>query len=179
MSQNRRPPAYQEYPAEILARIEFRAMTLTERGLLYTLRLECWVNHALPADPVTLAKILGLDRAEVEGALPAIMEFFAIENGKIVCPELENYREHIKEIRERQSAGGKKGAATAHSKLPIPSTPPLGNPVGKPRVEPRVPSKVKPSHVGEGYLTTSTIRSVEERGNPSSWTDDEAGHAVF
>ena len=39
MSQNRDAPAYQEYAANLLARREFRAMSLPERGLLYTLRL--------------------------------------------------------------------------------------------------------------------------------------------
>ena len=48
--QNRKPPAYQEYAATILAQLPFRAMNLQDRGLLFTMRLECWVNTRLPSN---------------------------------------------------------------------------------------------------------------------------------
>lgn len=60
MTQNRDAPAYQEYAAALLARLPFRTMTLQDRGLLYTMRLECWVNVRLPNDHNSLAKVLGL-----------------------------------------------------------------------------------------------------------------------
>jgi hypothetical protein len=41
MAQHREAPAFQEYPASIMARIEYRAMTLEGRGLFITLRYEC------------------------------------------------------------------------------------------------------------------------------------------
>jgi len=65
MSQNRDAPAYQEYAAAILARLAFRTMTLQDRGLLFTMRLECWVNVRLPSEHNNLAKVLGLPTAEV------------------------------------------------------------------------------------------------------------------
>ena len=55
MAQHRDPPAYQEYAASMMARTEYRVLSLEGRGLLYTLRNECWVNGQLPADPATLA----------------------------------------------------------------------------------------------------------------------------
>ncbi|MGE5470290.1 MAG: hypothetical protein ACM3X0_05775 [Bacteroidota bacterium] len=110
MTQNRPPPAFQEYAANMMASVEYRALGLAERGLLYTMRLECWVNQRLPNKPETLARVLGFDNEEINAALPAIMHFFAIQGGHIVCPELEDYRSHLQGIRDRQSDGGKKGA---------------------------------------------------------------------
>ena len=56
-SQNRPPPAFQEYASDTLANIEFRLLSLPERGLRATMRLECWVNVYVPANPQELAKI--------------------------------------------------------------------------------------------------------------------------
>lgn len=110
MTQNRQPPAYQEYAATMLANMTYRLMSLAERGLMDTIRRECWVNGGLPANPGPLAKVLHCDQAEVEAALPAVMSFFAVECGLIVCPELEHYRNHLAEARERQAAGGRRSA---------------------------------------------------------------------
>ena len=110
MTQNRQPPAYQEYAATMLADIKYRLMSLAERGLMDTMRRECWVNGGLPANPGPLAKILHYDQSEVEAALPAVMPFFAVECGLIVSPDLEHYRNHLSEARERQAAGGRRSA---------------------------------------------------------------------
>lgn len=116
MAQNRKPPAYQEYAATILAALPFRTMSLRSRGLFYTMRLECWVNQRLPSDQDHLAKILGFSTAEVSASLPAVMPFFAIDNEFIICPELEEYREYLAERRQKQSRGGKTGSSITNSK---------------------------------------------------------------
>lgn len=116
MSQNRDAPAYQEYAATILAQLPFRTMTLQDRGLLYTMKLECWVNVRLPNDHSSLAKVLGLAVAEVTGSLAAVMPFFEIVDGFIISPELENYRAHLTERKIKQSQGGKRGSAITNSK---------------------------------------------------------------
>ena len=179
MAQNRQPPAYQEYASSVMARVDYRIMSLAQRGLLYTLRLECWVNQTLPESPETLAKIIGYDTAEVAAAMPFVLPFFAVKNGMISCPELDDYRNHIEGIRDRQSAGGKQGAAITNAKSKRPETPAnkgkssrlpgnsSGEPAGQSRVEPRVlspvqPSTAQPSHEGE-MLTTEVV--VEGRGH--------------
>lgn len=116
MAQNRKPPAYQEYAATILAEISFRTMSLQSRGLLYTMRLECWVNQCLPSDQDDLAKILGFSTDEVSASLPEVMPFFAIDGEFIICPELENYRAHLAERKLKQSQGGKTGSSITNSK---------------------------------------------------------------
>jgi len=110
MSQNRDAPAYQEYAASVLADLRFRLLPLIARGLLYTMKMECWVNRRLPADPVSLAFILGLLEIEVAEALPAVLPFFAQADGYITCPELDDYRQHIEDRKQKQSTGGKAGA---------------------------------------------------------------------
>lgn len=111
MSQNRDAPAYQEYAATILSQLPFRTMSLQDRGLLYTMRLECWVNVRLPVNPGDLSKVLGLPMAEVTASLPAVMPLFKVVDGYIISPELEDYRAHLNERRHKQSQGGKRGSA--------------------------------------------------------------------
>lgn len=116
MAQNREAPCYQEYAASMMARVEYRTMSLAARGLLYSLRQECWVNRGLPRNPATLAKMLGFERGEIEAVLPDVMPFFAEKKDMIVCPELDDYRNHLEDIRKKQAAGGKRGAATINGK---------------------------------------------------------------
>ena len=121
MSQNRDAPAYQEYAAAILAQLPFRTMTLQERGLLYTMKLECWVNVRLLHNDNDLAKVLGLPVAEVAGSIAAVMPFFEVVNGFIISPELENYRTHLADRKDKQSHGGKRGSAITNGKLNRPA----------------------------------------------------------
>jgi uncharacterized protein YdaU (DUF1376 family) len=116
MTQNREPPAYQEYAASMMAKQEYRTMTLQDRGLLYTMRLECWVNTFLPNDHHKLAKILGFDVAEIAASLPAVMSFFQSDGDQLSCPELIAYRAHLDSIKERKSAGGKNSAEAKKGK---------------------------------------------------------------
>ena len=116
MIQNRAAPAYQEYAATILAQIPFRTMSLQERGLLYTMRLECWVNARLPGNHTDLAKVLGVPVAEVADSLAAVIPFFEVVDGFIVSPELENYRAHLADRKIKQSQGGKRGSAITNDK---------------------------------------------------------------
>ncbi|MBA4382962.1 MAG: hypothetical protein C0406_10390 [Sideroxydans sp.] len=116
MGQNRNAPAYQEYAAAILAQLPFRTMTLQDRGLFFTMRLECWVNIRLPQNHADLAKVLGLPVAEIAESLEAVMPFFESVDGYVISPELENYRAHLAERKSKQSQGGKIGSAITNRK---------------------------------------------------------------
>jgi hypothetical protein len=116
--QNRDAPAYQEYAAAMMAKIEYRTMSLAARGLLYSMRLECWVNDQLPADPEMLAKVLGFASDEIKTALPEVQSFFANVGGFLISPELDNYKIHLAEGKKRMSAGGKKGMEERYGKKP-------------------------------------------------------------
>jgi hypothetical protein len=108
--QKRKPPAFQEYPAEMLAKREFKLMNLSEKGLLYLMRLECWVNKSIPSQPSILARYLGFNDSEISSALTEnVKSFFYEELGNYRSLELDNYREHLEERRLKQSEGGKNG----------------------------------------------------------------------
>jgi len=107
--QNRDAPAYQEYAANIMAKVEYRSMSLAERGLLYTLRHECWVNDVMPADPARLAKVLGYAVAEIEQCLLAVSAFFVEAEGFISSPDLDSYKTHLADRQKRMSEGGRNG----------------------------------------------------------------------
>lgn len=113
-------PAFQLYAADLLADHRFRLMTMAERGLLLTMLCELWVNASLPALPASLARLLGVNVAGVEAALPAVMPFFEQTslNGEmaIVSPQLEAYRSEVLTLREARSKGGKMRAEQMHGK---------------------------------------------------------------
>lgn len=110
-TQGRDAPAYQEFAATTMARMAYRQMTLAERGLLYTLRNECWVNRRIPSDPAKLARVLGFPVEDIRESLPGVIDSFEIQGENLTCPELESYREYQDARRERMSEGGKKSAA--------------------------------------------------------------------
>lgn len=137
-NQGRDAPAYQEFAASMMARMSYRQMSLAERGLLYTLRNECWVNRRLPSDAAKLARVLGYSTEDTQATLPGVMEFFEIQGDTLTCPELEKYRHYQDVRRERMSEGGKKSAekrkrpkrdadseVNTESPLQAPSKPPV------------------------------------------------------
>jgi uncharacterized protein YdaU (DUF1376 family) len=147
MAQNREPPAFQEYAAAMMAKTDYRLMSLAGRGLLYTMRLECWVNRRLPPDAPRLARVLGFDVAEVAALIPEVQPFFAIDEEGLFCPELEDYREHVDGRREKLSEAGKRGAAKTNQKH-------AGDEAATPSATPRPgrgplvqPSKAKPNSI--------------------------------
>jgi uncharacterized protein YdaU (DUF1376 family) len=117
MTQNRKPPAYQEYAATILADRNFRLMTLAERGLFFSMRLECWQNGEVPAIDNDLAKYLGYEVSEIKIALTSrVKSFFMLNDSSFNSPELEDYRQHLDERKTKQSEGGRRGAAIVNGK---------------------------------------------------------------
>ena len=115
MAQNRPAPCYQEYSAWMLANINFRQMPLAARGLLYTLRLECWENHRLPSDSKKLANVLRFDEEEITSAMHWLDAFLKTNDGWLTSPDLEDYRKHLVDQKTAQSLGGKKGAAITNA----------------------------------------------------------------
>ncbi len=107
----RNPPAFQFYPSNYMSSIQYRTMSLSERGLMMSMLCECWVNTYVPSDISQLAKILGYSNDEVSQSLSTnVMHFFFIDNDKIICPELIAYRNKLDERQRLQIEGGKKGA---------------------------------------------------------------------
>lgn len=162
MAQHREAPAFQEYAASMMARTDYRVLGLVERGLLYTLRLECWVNGQVPSDPATLARVLGFPVDEVAPALQGLRPFFVEYGGALRCPELDDYRAHLEDRRQKQSEGGRNGARKTNEgrQHPAPSTP-----AATPRA--RRGSLVKPS---TGQPNTS--KPSHEEAVDREWLND-------
>ena len=117
INNQRPPPAYQEYASDLLANANYKMMSLQERGLLYTLRMECWVNSQLPRKIDDLAKYLGLGINELEKSLTSkVLSFFKLQDDSLTCPELDDYKSKLIERQLKMSEGGKKGGqSTQHA----------------------------------------------------------------
>jgi len=135
----RHPPAFQLYASDELAAQDFRLMSLAQRGLYMTMKMECWASGSVPADPDALAKLLGLDREAVEESLSAaVRAAFAPHPDrpdKLICPELEQQRANLMARRESQSTGGSKGAErrwrSSSSSSPTDKGTPIGDSLSK------------------------------------------------
>jgi|688.fasta_scaffold263487_2 hypothetical protein len=119
----RDPPAYLEFASAILAKKEFRAMSLQERGLLYSIKLECWVNKSVPANPEELAPFVNQGVNVVKEALTDRVKSFLRSSeanaADYECTDIEIYRQSQEERRDAQSKGGKIGAAITNAKHSI------------------------------------------------------------
>ena len=81
------------------------------------MRLGCWENLRVPAEIYEIAKYLGYDITGLEKALTVNVKAFLLEkDGSFYCPELDDYRQHIEEHKNKQSEGGKRGAASKNGK---------------------------------------------------------------
>lgn len=174
MSQNRDAPTYQEYSAIILAQLPFRTMTLQDRGLLYTMKLECWVNVRFPHNHNDLAKVLGLPVAEVAGSLAAVMPSFEIVDGFIISPELENYRAHLADRKSKQSQGGRRGSAITNGKRNRPAQAVDDGVSSAPSSTPSSTSRLPRRGRGETLVQPNTekpsqTQSLEKEVTHDSW----------
>ena len=169
---NREPPAYQEYASTMLANRAYRLMTASERGVLWSMRLECWANHTLPLDPCALAKILGLDAGEVATALPAVMAFFSDETREIRCPELDAYRAKLEDARNAKVEGGKRGADATNKKKRPPKTRAAAYNPAMPAAIPAAMPAAKGRHLSTTQ-TSQTQSPVKSQGLVAdSWVAD-------
>jgi general stress protein YciG len=114
---DRPAPAFQEYASDMLANAYYRTMSLAERGLLDTMRRECWVNGSIPKNPNDLADLLGKPAGEINLNLSIkVLHFFREHNDKLICPELDSYRANLAEKKQRMSEGGSKGGKATQQK---------------------------------------------------------------
>lgn len=103
-------PAYQEYASDMLANRSYRAMSLPERGLMDTLRRECWVSGSVPAYLPDMARVLGFTAAEIEAAYTSrVQAFFELSGGDLVASDLERYRAELAGRKARMAEGGRIG----------------------------------------------------------------------
>lgn len=142
----------------MLAQITFREASLAARGLLWTLRLECWVNGKVPADPKRLGRLLG-SSDDLSPLLAEIRPFFEVSGEFMACPELEGYREELSQRRAKQSAGGKSGAEMTNASK---AKQRAGNSTATP------PGNSTPTPSGSGRVLSTVQNSQDQKSQNQS-----------
>jgi hypothetical protein len=173
LTQGRKPPAYQEYAANILANRDIRLMSLAERGLFYTLRLEFWQNGSVPCAVTELAKYLGFESNETQTLLTErVMSFFYEEEGSLFCTELENYRKYLVAKREKQVKGGEKGAAITNAKKNNTEKFTDGSDKSKLSSNPQLPRRVSVDSLVKQSLIQHNKNQSLDNGLNDPWVND-------
>lgn len=105
-----RSPAFQFYPKEFLSSSKVIAMTATERGIYITLLSMQWLDGSLPDDLPALARLTGVNQKQFTRMWPHnLARCFAVKNGRLVNPRLEDVRREQVAYRKRQADNGAKG----------------------------------------------------------------------
>ncbi len=166
-------PAFLCYASNIIADKRYRLMSPSERFVWMSIYLECWPNHAVPADPIELAKYLGFSVEDIKAGLtPRVLSFFKEVNGELICPEQEEYREKQRIRNLKKSAGGKKGAERKRCM----ASKELGNVQGTPRGIPKgslIQSKLNQTNqtqsIKKGFVpeNDSFVKEIEAYENAS------------
>jgi hypothetical protein len=99
-----------KYASDILATEWYKNMPLETRGLWHTMRLMCWVNKSIPLDSHELALHSGIPEAFIRENLPRVIGHFKEQpSGRLISPELEDYRATKAAEREKKSKAGRSG----------------------------------------------------------------------
>lgn len=115
----RRPPSFMEYGSDLLGLERVKLMSLAERGLLATMRWHLWANDTMPADPVLMARVLGIDADDIKSAMTdRVLSFFAPVEGnlRLFSPELAAQMKHLIERRAERADSGRRGGKSAQAK---------------------------------------------------------------
>lgn len=109
-------PGLMIYPADMLSSRRHQMMNAEERGVLESIRKECWVNGSVPTDHTQLAKILLLEIDEVRrGLTERVLYYLDEKNGEFTMPDVERYRAEQEKLRSQRSQAGKKGMANRYA----------------------------------------------------------------
>lgn len=107
-------PAYIEYPSDVLNNEIFKSMNMMQRGVLWTMRLYCWVNGDVPSDMKKLAQLLGAKENEMRKAFEdgKIIDFFQKREGteRLFSPDLDAYRDELLNKKIKRQEDGKASA---------------------------------------------------------------------
>lgn len=162
-------PYFPCYAENILAKREYKLMSLMERGLWISILLECWPNDSVPADPEGLAKYLGFSPQEIK-VIPSerYMKFFTEEFNEISSPELDAQKKEYAKKRRLQSEGGKEGARRKKRKQEEPNM--QGQPLGQPEG-----SSIQ---VNSSQFTSSQVKPYRGSFGDRKIEDNQEFHAV-
>jgi uncharacterized protein YdaU (DUF1376 family) len=90
--------------------------TLIEQAVYWKLLCSQWENGVLPSDMTRLASIAGTDAATITAVWPVVGKKFKRTAAGLVNKRMQEHRRDYHEFRQRQSEGGRKGAAARWKK---------------------------------------------------------------
>jgi len=113
-------PYYQCFASDWMACEDYALMSAAERGLLFSMLNAAWVNGSVPADSVTLARIVQLDEpTESAGLMKCVRKWFtgsAEDPARLICIELERQRAESIAHRQKLAEGGRRGGNATQAK---------------------------------------------------------------
>jgi len=156
-------PYYTNYSANFIAQRHYRLMSFEERGLLWTMYNDYWVNQDLPSNPQELARIFGVNSAIIENALTVnVLHYFSADGDKLKCPELDGYLQNIEIKRTAQSEGGKIGAERKKEK----------NAKGEPKGIPEGQPEGSLNQFNSTQLNSTQFSNKGELGLDEEWLNE-------
>ena len=124
-------PWFRLFSSHYLADRDYRLSSLDERGLIFSMLLECWSSCDVPKDCLELSQVIGVPKDQVDRALtPKVTSFFKTRDGFYYSEYLEQQRSVFLLTRTEQRAGGLKGVAIRKIKKSEKEGLPLGQPEG-------------------------------------------------
>lgn len=109
----RKPPAFQFYGSDVIAKAKYKDADLAERGLLMSMLATYWVDESMPSDIAKIARRIGATAGEIASAYgQLIREYFCVMPGRaseLRCPDLDLQFNERRERARRQAEGGRKG----------------------------------------------------------------------
>jgi uncharacterized protein YdaU (DUF1376 family) len=130
-------PAFQWYPRDYLTDEAVVRMSLEQQGAYVRLLSHQWLEGSIPADMPGLAALCGTAPARMQKLWPAIApKFEPVGDGRLCNARLEAARKQKDEWRERQRAGGKRGAEKRWGGEKEGMGTPMGTPMGQPTDNP-------------------------------------------
>lgn len=165
-------PWFRIFSSHYLSDRDFRTASLEERGLVFSMLLECWSNVDIPSELNELSQILSVPSQQVEHALtPKALSFFKQRGNSYYSEYLDEQRNSFLEKRKKQIEGGKKGAAIKSS-MANPSPP--GRPKGKPKgsLHQLNSSPIPSPHVYSNSVYQNTELKNHDLEQHAAWLED-------
>jgi len=155
-------PAFQFYPSDWLGSQRVSMMTLEEEGAYIRLLAYCWQHGSVPADPESVARLIGkgatttlASRVLTMFQPPLVAPF---SGGNVLVHErLEEERSKQFKWKEKSSEGGRKSAELRKSRVVQAPLQPLGNITS---------SSSSTDNIANAILSNSDAENVDEVEKP-------------
>jgi uncharacterized protein YdaU (DUF1376 family) len=102
-------PWFRFYTKDYLADSRVRLLAREDRSILVDCWCYCSLDGSLPADPLALGRLLGVDRRKMASTLLRLLPFFECEGGRLHSVRLSREADSDQAKRDRMRENGKQG----------------------------------------------------------------------